>query len=41
MMDRFRRKVDWVGVFVISLALDLLPYVLAAVMVDFTSVRSP
>jgi MFS family permease len=41
MMQRFRREADWVGVFIMSSALALLSYVLAAVTVDSRSIHSP
>lgn len=40
-LERLRQKVDWVGVFIISLALGLLSYVLAAITVDVSSIRLP
>lgn len=40
-LERFRREVDWVGVTVISFALGLLSYVLAALTVDMSSIRDP
>ncbi|RKU40051.1 hypothetical protein DL546_001803 [Coniochaeta pulveracea] len=40
-MERFRSKVDWVGVVVISAALSLLSYVLAAVTVDMSAISEP
>ncbi|GAB1316515.1 Aminotriazole resistance protein [Madurella fahalii] len=40
-LQRFRREADWVGVFILSAALALLSYVLAAVTVEGSAIRSP
>lgn len=40
-LERFRREIDWVGVTVISFALGLLSYILAALTVDMPSIREP
>lgn len=40
-LERFRSKVDWVGVILISSALSLLSYVLAAVTVDMSAISQP
>ncbi|KAI0130241.1 major facilitator superfamily domain-containing protein [Xylariales sp. AK1849] len=39
--ERFRNEVDYVGVFLLSAALGLLSYALAAVTVDTSSIRLP
>ena len=40
-VERFRSKVDWFGVLLISSALGLLSYVLAAVTVDMSTISQP
>jgi MFS family permease len=40
-LERFCSKVDWVGVLLISSALALLSYVLAAVTVDMSAISQP